>query len=103
MAAHERFEDPRALARVQDIRGRLENFLDLLGIPQHHERRLGDDAEREAPAIARGAALREGVGATPEAERLQRYGHAGTGGQLALHGTAPLRLGWGGTDEYIYL
>ena len=84
VAADDRFEDPRPLAGVQDVRGRLEDFLDLLGIPQHHERRLPNDAQREAAAVARGAALHEGVGATPEGERLQRCGHAGTGGQLGL-------------------
>ena len=72
VAADERFEDPRALARVQDIGGRLEDFLDLLGVGEHHERRLAEQADREAAPVARAAALDEGGGTAPEAERLQR-------------------------------
>ena len=46
--ADHRFEDARALARMQHLRRRREDLLDLLGIGDDHERRLAEQADREA-------------------------------------------------------
>ena len=68
---------------------RREDLLDLLGVGEHHERRRAEQADREAPAVARAAALEEGHRPRPPAHRLQpargarsrrqrRGGHGGT-------------------------
>ena len=89
VAADQRLEDARAAARMQDLRGRREDLLDLVGVREHHERRRGDQANGEARAEARAAAFEEGDRPRPPAHRLQpgrsprsrrqrRGGHAGT-------------------------
>jgi hypothetical protein len=71
VAADQRLEDARAVAGVQDLGGRREDLLDLVGIGQHHERRRPDEAHGEALAVARAAALEERHRPRPPAHRLQ--------------------------------
>jgi hypothetical protein len=80
VAAHERFEDPGALAGVEHLGWRHEHFPDLVGVGDHHHRRLAGDADGEACAVAGATALEEGGGATPHAQRLHQRGHPRSGG-----------------------
>ena len=102
MATDDRFEDSRSLAGVHDIGRRQEQLLDLLGVAQHHERRLAEHPDREARAVARAGTLQEGGGATPRRRAsATRPACVGPGGSWLFTARAPYaRIP---TDEYIYL
>src|SRR5262249_26440196 len=85
VGADDRFEDVRTLAGVQDLWRGLEDLLDLLGVGDHHEGRLADEADREALAVTRATALDVGGGSAPPTDGLKRARHARSGGQLAFH------------------
>ena len=69
-AADERLEQAGALARVQDVGRRHEQLFDLVGVGQHDERRLAEQADREALAVARACSAPRGRGTGPRADRL---------------------------------
>ena len=88
VATDQRFEDPRALAGVQDVGRRHQHFLDLVGVREDHERRLAEEADLVALAVARAIAIQDGGRARPGAECLQGGRHPWAGGKLGLRGTA---------------
>ena len=85
VAAHDRFENPSALAWVQNLWRCEKQLLDLIGVGDHHDRRLAEQAEREARAVAGATAIEEGGRTAPGTERLQQRGHAGPWGKLICH------------------
>ena len=89
VAPHERFEDARALPRMEHLWRGHQHFLDLIRIGENHEGGLAQQAHRVALAVAGAVAVQEGGRARPRAERLQRRGHPRSGGKLALHAFAP--------------
>jgi hypothetical protein len=90
--ADHRLEDARALARMQHVGRRGEDLLDLVRVGDHHERRLAEQADREAPAVARAAALEVRGRAAPPADRLQHARRARSGRKFSVHGGL-LRVG----------
>jgi hypothetical protein len=85
VAPDDGFEDVGALPGMQDIRRCLEDGLDLLRVGEDHERGLAEQADREALAVARPAALQERRWPAPPADRLQAGGHARTRRQRTVH------------------
>ena len=85
VADEHRLEDPCALAGVQDVRRRGEQLLQVLRVREHHERRSAQQPDGEALAVARSAALEEGVRPRQPAERLHDDRHARTGWKSRLH------------------
>src|SRR4029077_8770338 len=83
--ADDRLQNLRALAWMQHVGWRLEDLLDLLGVGYDDERRLAEQADREAPAMVGAAALHESRGTTPPANRLQQRRHSRPGRQLTIH------------------
>jgi len=79
VGADDRFEHPSADAGLQDIGGRGEDFLDLVGVGDHHERRRERQADREALAVAGTTALQVGVRSHPKAHELDGRRSGGTG------------------------
>ena len=83
--ADDRLEDHGALAGVQDVGRGLEELLQLLRVGEHDEGRRPDQADRESLAVARAAALEEGVRARPPADGLDDLRRARPGRQLVSH------------------
>jgi hypothetical protein len=75
----DRLQHTSALSRLQHVRRCGEDFLHLVRVAQHHERRRQREADGEAPAVARAAALEVGERPHPEAEELDGRGSCGTG------------------------
>ena len=85
--AYDRLEDARALAGMQHVGRGGEDLLDVRRVGQVDRRRGLEEAEREALAVARAAALEERDAARPPRERLNGARGARTGGQVR-HGGA---------------
>src|SRR4029077_12303589 len=83
--ADDRLQNLRALAWMQHVGWRLEDLLDLLGVGYDDERRLAEQADREAPAMVGAGAPHESRGTTPPANRLQQRRHSRPGRQLTIH------------------
>ncbi len=84
VGADDRLEDPRALSGMQHVGGRLEDLLDVLWVRQDHKRRLAEDTDREALAVALTRAQQPGRGACPGRDGLQRRRYFGARRELIL-------------------
>ena len=73
VAADQRLEHPRALAGMKDVRRRLEQLLDLLGIRENHERRLEWQANGDARAVALAQPFKRGGRPLPGRDQLERH------------------------------
>ena len=70
--SHHRLEDPRSLSGVEDVSRRHEELFYLLGIGEHHERRLERQLHGDAAPVALAQALERGGGTLPERDQLNR-------------------------------
>ena len=83
--AHDRLEQAGSLAGVQDVRRRGEQLAQVGGIGEDDERRLAEQAQREARPVATPEALQVGRRPRPPADRLGDRGETGSRGQRRRH------------------
>jgi hypothetical protein len=85
VAAHDRLQDARALARVQDLRRGGEHLLHLVRVGEHHERRSAQDLQREPSPVARPATLQEADRPRPPSDGLDHPRKSWPGWKLSSH------------------